>query len=683
MIQKFDRNDRRILKFPAVHPCEDISPATLLQSLINLSYNICGYQSKIFASQRKNAREIFRQVSILLMFFEDIQERRPNVLDSVVLSLSELHSTFQKIQFLMEDCTREDARIWILMKAHFVSNQFQDLIRAIATALDVLPLRSIDVSNEVKELVELLSKQARKVKMELDEEDENALKRVILILNQFENKFEPERCLIKKILDYLDIRTWTDCHREIKFLDEEISMEYSKSDAREVPLLSSLVGFLNYCRAVLFEDCDFRYVDQSEVKSNLEMLSCLNLEDFRCPISFELMTDPVIIPTGQTYDRASIQKWLKSGNLSCPKTGEKLTSTDLVPNTSLRNLIQQFCAEYGISLSKSRMKNRDISRTISPGSPSYAEAMKFLAEFLDRRLYWGSSYQKNKAAYEIRLLTKSNIFNRSCLIETGTILPLVKLLTSTDPSTQENVISALLKLSKDSTGKKEIIENRGLKFIVGLLKDGLKLETRQIAAATIFYLSSDNEYRKLIGEQRETIPSLLDIIKEGTTCGKKNAVVAIFGLLLDQKNRQSVLEAGTVPLLVELLVSSSDKVELKTDTLAVLATLADGIDGSIAIMQASGLPSIMKLLQSITSPAGKEYCVSILHSLCINCGVDVASVLAKDESLMSALYALLTEGTSHASKKAHLLIRILHKFCETSSSRLIRGVRQEQFVDVR
>lgn len=683
MIQKFDRNDRRILKFPAVHPCEDISPATLLQSLINLSYNICSYQSKFFASQRKNAREIFRQVSILLMFFEDIQERRPNVLDSVVLSLSELHSTFQKIQFLMEDCTREDARIWILMKAHFVSNQFQDLIRAIATALDVLPLRSIHVSNEVKELVELLSRQARKVKMELDEEDENALKRVILILNQFENKFEPEPCLIKKILDYLDIRTWTDCHREIKFLDEEISMEYSKSDAREVPLLSSLVGFLNYCRAVLFEDCDFRYVDQSEVKSNLEMLSCLNLEDFRCPISFELMTDPVIIPTGQTYDRASIQKWLKSGNLSCPKTGEMLTSTELVPNTSLRNLIQQFCAEYGISLYKSRMKNRDISRTISPGSPSYAEAMKFLAEFLDRRLYWGSSYQKNKAAYEIRLLTKSNIFNRSCLIETGTILPLVKLLTSTDPSTQENVISALLKLSKDSSGKKEIIENRGLKFIVGLLKDGLKLETRQIAAATIFYLSSDNEYRKLIGEQRETIPSLLDIIKEGTTCGKKNAVVAIFGILLDQKNRQTVLEAGTVPLLVELLVSSSDKVELKTDTLAVLATLADSIDGSIAIMQASGLPSIMKLLQSITSPAGKEYCVSILHSLCINCGVDVASVLAKDESLMSALYALLTEGTSHASKKAHLLIRILHKFCETSSSRLIRGVRHEQFVDVR
>ncbi|KAL2492732.1 U-box domain-containing protein 18 [Abeliophyllum distichum] len=683
MIQKFDRNDRRILKFPAVHPCEGISPATLLESLINLSHEICSYQSKFFATQRKNAREMFRQISILSMFFEDIREHVPNLLDSAVLCFSELHLTFQKIQFLLEDCTCEGARIWILMKAYFVSNQFRDLIRAVATALDVLPLGSIDVSSETKELVELLSKQARKVKMELDAEDENAMKRVILILNQFENKFEPEPCLIKKIVDYLDIRTWADCHREIKFLDKEITLEFLKSDAREVPLLSSLVGFLNYCRAVLFEDCDFGDVDQSEVKTNLEMLTCLNPKDFQCPISLELMTDPVTISTGQTYDRASIQKWLKSGNFICPKTQEMLTSTELVPNTSLRNVIQQFCAEYGISLSKSRTKNRDISRTISPGSPSYAEAMKFVSKFLVSRLYSGSGYQKNKAAYEIRLLTKSNIFNRSCLIEAGTISPLVKLLTSTDPSTQENAISALLKLSKHSTGQKGIIQNGGLKFILGLVKDGLKLETRQIAVATVFYLSSVDEYRKLIGDQRETIPSLLEIIKEGTTCGKKNAVVAIFGLLLYKKNHQRVLEAGTVPLLLELLVSSSDRSQLKTDTLAVLATLAESINGSIAIMQASGLTLIVKFLQSITSKAGKEYCVSILHSLCINCGVDVVSVLAKDEPLMSALYALLTEGTSHASRKARSLIKILQKFCEASSSRLIREVRQEQFVDVR
>lgn len=682
MIGKFDRNDRRILKSPAVHPCEGISPATLLESLITLSHVICNYQSRFFASQRKNARETIRQISILSIFFEEIRDHVPSMSDSIVLCLSELHLTFQKIQFLLEDCTREGAKILILMKSHFVATQFRALIRSVATALDVLPLNSIEVSCEIKELVEMLSKQARKAKMEIDPEDESAMKRVILVLNQFENKFEPDPFMIRRILGHLDIKTWAECHREIRFLDEEIRAEYLDDDEREVPLLSSLLGLLSYCRGVLFQDYDVRLIDQTDGRSsNLEVLSCLNPEDFRCPISLELMTDPVTVSTGQTYDRVSIQKWLKSGNFVCPKTGERLTSIELVPNTSLRKLIQQFCAEYGVSLAKSMKNNRDISRTILPGSPANAQAIKFLSEFLTLCLGYGTDHQKNKGAYEIRLLAKSNLFNRSCLIESGSVPPLLELLDSTDPEMQENAISALLKLSKQPRGQKSIIENGGLNSILEVLKNGMKSESRQIAAATIFYLSSIHQNRKMIGEHSEAIRSLLELIKQGTPCGKKNSVVAIFALLFYHRNRQRALAAGAVPILLGLL-ESSDRVELKPDTLAVLSTLADSVDGSMEILQASALPLILRLLHSIETRAGKEYCVSILHSLCLNCGADAVAVLAKDASLMSTLYSLLTEGTSHAGRKARSLIKILQKFCETRSSHLIREVRQEQFVNV-
>ncbi|KAK4437189.1 U-box domain-containing protein 19 [Sesamum alatum] len=682
MIQKFDRNDRRILKFPAVHPCEGISPATLLESLIALSHAICNYQFRFFATQRRKARETIRQILILSVFFEEIRDHGRSLPDSVVLCLSELHLTFQKIQFLLEDCAREGGRILILMKSHFVATQFRALIRAVATALDVLPLSSIEVPSETKELVEMLSKQVRKAKMEIDPEDETAMKRVILVLNQFENRLEPDPFMIRRILGHLDIKTWAECHREIRFLDEEIRAEYLDGNEREVPLLSSLVGLLSYCRAVLFEDCDFGVIDQSEGRnSNFEVLTCLNPEDFRCPISLELMTDPVTVSTGQTYDRVSIQKWLRSGNLVCPKTGEKLTSTEMVPNTSLKKLIQQFCAEYGISLAKSSKKNHDISRTILPGSPANAQAIRFLSEFLTLSLGYGTDYQKNKAAYEIRLLAKSNLFNRSCLIESGSVPPLLELLGSTDPGTQENATSALLKLSKQPRGQKAIIENRGLSSVLAVLQNGMKLESRQIAAATVFYLSSVHEHRKMIGENGKTIPALLELIKEGTPCGKKNSVVALFALLFYHRNRQRAIAAGAVPALLGLL-ESSDRVELKTDALAVLSTLADSVDGSMDILQASALPLILRLLQSIDSRAGKEHCVSILHSLCLNCGADVVSILAADASLMSTLYSLLTEGTSHAGRKARSLIKILQKFCETRSSRLVKDACQEQFVNV-
>ncbi|PPD92300.1 hypothetical protein GOBAR_DD10768 [Gossypium barbadense] len=43
-------------------------------------------------------------------------------------------------------------------------------------------------------------------------------------------------------------------------------------------------------------------------------------DDFRCPISLEIMSDPVILPSGHTFDRVSIQRWLDSGHRACPIT---------------------------------------------------------------------------------------------------------------------------------------------------------------------------------------------------------------------------------------------------------------------------------------------------------------------------------------------------------------------------
>ncbi|EEF52025.1 U-box domain-containing protein 19 [Ricinus communis] len=681
MIQRLNQNDRRILTFPAVHPSEGISPVTLLDSLITLSQNICNHQSSFFPTQKRNARQAIRQIGILLIFFEEIKELRLLMSESIVLCFSEIHHIFQKVHFLLQDCTCEAARLWILMKSQFVATQFHVLTRAIAAALDVLPLNSIDVSDEVKELVELVARQARKATFELDPEDEWASKQVLLVLNYFEKGIEPELNVMKRVLDYLEIRSWSGCAKEMKLLEDEISFQCSDCDEREVPFLSSLLGFMSYCRGVIFETVDHRINDQSDIKCNMETLSCLNPEDFRCPISLELMTDPVTVSTGQTYDRSSIEKWLKAGNMTCPKTGEKLKSSELVPNATLRKLIQKFCADNGISLSKSGSITRDITRTIVPGSLAAAEAIKLLSRFLARRLVFGPNEKKNKAAYEIRLLTKLNIYNRVCLIEAGTVLPLINLLSSSDRSSQENAIGALLKLSKHTSGKVVIIESGGLKPILAVLKSGLSFEAKQTAAATIFYLASVKRHRKLIGEMPETVPALVELIKHRPTCGKKNAVAAIFALLLNPGNHQKVLASGTVPLLVDT-ICSSDKDELIADSLAVLAALAENVDGALAILKTSALSLITRLLQSFPSRAGKEYCVSVLLSLSKHGGAQVIEVLAKDPVLMSSLYSLLTDGTSQAGSKARSLMRIMHKFRETSSSGSVAAAPCERPVHV-
>ncbi|XWS68983.1 hypothetical protein CRYUN_Cryun04dG0140700 [Craigia yunnanensis] len=682
MIQKSNGSSRRILTYPAIHPCDSISPVTLLNSLIDLGRDICSYKSKFFSSNKRNTRKTFRHITNLLLF---LQEIRNATLDTpnLILSLSELHLTFQKLRYLLEDCTRDGARVWMLVNSNRVANQFRIVIRDMETGLDVFPLSSVDVSDEAKELVELIIRQARKATFESDPEDKKAVKDLMRILNHFEEGTSPDPVKIKRILHHLGIHKGSDCNKEVKFLDSEIEVEFSnRENKRELELLSSVMGFMSYCRCVIFDSVDFESQHLNGQCNSSKALEGINGDDLKCPISLEMMSDPVTLSTGHTYDRCSILKWFSSGNATCPKTGEKLTSTELVPNLVLKGMIQQYCAKHGVAVFVSSRKNRNISRTVMAGSLAGEGAVKMLAGFLVNKLVNGSIEEMNKAAFEIRVLTKTSIFNRSCLVESGTVPYLLRLLLSKDSNTQENSIAALLNLSKHSKSKGVMVENEGLDSIVHVLRKGLKIETQQHAAATLFYLASVEENRILIGENPEAIPGLVEMVKNGNDRCKRNALVAIFGLLVHPGNHWRVLAAGAVPLLLNLL-KESEREDLVTDSLAVLATLAEKVDGTVAILRRGALQLLVGILNTSTSRTGKEYCVSLLLALCENGGLDVVARLVKSPSLMESLYSQLSEGTSRASKKASAIIRILHEFYENSSSASETPVfPRERFVHV-
>ncbi|KAJ4825886.1 hypothetical protein Tsubulata_016102 [Turnera subulata] len=72
---------------------------------------------------------------------------------------------------------------------------------------------------------------------------------------------------------------------------------------------------------------------------------------FRCPLSLELMLDPVIVASGQTYDRVSIQRWLDQGMTVCPKTRQILSHTNLIPNYTVKAMIANWCHENNIKVS--------------------------------------------------------------------------------------------------------------------------------------------------------------------------------------------------------------------------------------------------------------------------------------------------------------------------------------------
>lgn len=72
--------------------------------------------------------------------------------------------------------------------------------------------------------------------------------------------------------------------------------------------------------------------------------------DFCCPLSLELMTDPVIVASGQTYERAFIKNWIALGLTVCPKTHQTLAHTNLIPNYTVKALIANWCESNNVKL---------------------------------------------------------------------------------------------------------------------------------------------------------------------------------------------------------------------------------------------------------------------------------------------------------------------------------------------
>ncbi|KAG8264661.1 hypothetical protein J6590_008596 [Homalodisca vitripennis] len=61
-----------------------------------------------------------------------------------------------------------------------------------------------------------------------------------------------------------------------------------------------------------------------------------------CPITQQVMIDPVICEDGFTYEHDAIRAWMVNGRNTSPITNVPLSSTLVVPNTALRAEIKQF-----------------------------------------------------------------------------------------------------------------------------------------------------------------------------------------------------------------------------------------------------------------------------------------------------------------------------------------------------
>ncbi|GAB4836416.1 U-box domain-containing protein 14 [Ancistrocladus abbreviatus] len=593
----------------------------------------CKNTSKIMYSN------LMRRVKLLSPLFEELTERDDELGVAEIQALESLSVALDSAKELLQ-WVNETSKLYQVVHRDIVSLKFLKTTEQIEEALSKMPYNQLDLSEEVREQIELVHAQFRRLKWKGECRDPQ-LEMDMAIMQE---EAEPDAAVLRRLSDNLHLKTIDDLRKESRAFHEMV-VTTGADLGNSFETLTYLFKKLNdYLLSVIPEKdtCD---VEKETIKHRSPVIP----DDFRCPISLELMKDPVIVSTGQTYERSCIQKWLDAGHKTCPKTQQTLLHTALTPNYVLKSLITLWCENNGVELPK----KQGNCRNKRSGSSSLDCDQAAINELL-RKLKHGNIEEQRAAAGELRLLAKRNADNRVCIAEAGAIPLLVELLSSPDSRAQEHAVTALLNLSIHETNKSIIVDAGAVSYIVEVLKYG-SVEARENAAATLFSLSVVDENKVAIGAAG-AIPALIDLLCEGTPRGKKDAATAIFNLSIYQGNKVRAVRAGIVPPLMGLLKDPGGG--MVDEALAILAILASHPEGKIAIGQVEPIPILLEIIRT-GSPRNRENAAAVLWSLCMGDArhLTVARKLGAGEVLRE----LSENGTDRAKRKAGSLLELLQR----------------------
>ncbi|XP_030450965.1 U-box domain-containing protein 14 [Syzygium oleosum] len=518
--------------------------------------------------------------------------------------------------------------------------KFHQLTGQIEAALSMIPYERLDISEEVREQIELVHAQFKRANGIMDSPD----LQLVMDLDIAQKEKEPDLAVLKRLSEKLQLKTLNDLKKESLAIHELVI----SSGGEPANYFEKMASLLKKLRTSVIRENPEVDTFESE-KGSMKHRSPVIPDDFRCPISLELMKDPVIVSTGQTYERLCIQRWLDAGHKTCPKTQQTLLHTALTPNYVLKSLIALWCESNGVELPEKQGKGRS-KRSGRVASECDRAAIDALLE----KLANGNPEQQRGAAGELRLLAKRNADNRVCIAEAGAIPLLVDLLSSPDSRTQEHAVTALLNLSINESNKGTIVNAGAISDIVDVLKNG-SMEARENAAATLFSLSVIDENKVAIGAAG-AIPALIRLLCEGTPRGKKDAATAIFNLSIYQGNKARAIKAGIVGPLMRLLKDAGGG--MVDEALAILAILASHLEGRTAISQAEPIPVLVEVIRT-GSPRNRENAAAVLWSLCSG---DVEQLkFAKDLGAEEVLKELMESGTDRAKRKAGTLLELIQR----------------------
>ncbi|KAL4295565.1 hypothetical protein GQ457_12G028020 [Hibiscus cannabinus] len=545
---------------------------------------------------------------------------------------------------------RKRSKIFVLINCKSLSSSLQQHSSAIASWLALIQSSLSDDLPDLRKKISDLSLDMKQSHFTVTENEERVHR---TLQREGEGRQTSKAVQSAIIMDLarclgVDSDNYSELINQVKLLKTDLTNSTSVSSRRILVSLETILDNWSVIpgMSTLSVDCDFE-----------EEAHILPFKNFLCPLTKEVMKEPVVLESSQTYERRAIEYWFErclddGREPTCPVTGQVLKSLELKPNIGLAGAIEEWVnrnIEIQMKgaveqLSKDSMEVEGVERVldvvykISEEHPSNrfrvrnAGVVAMIVRLLKNCSHSIGTVLRGKALMALLSMAKDEE-SKKIMLDEGITRLAVHSLTGSSEKEREHAVKLLLEFSSDESYCTRIASEKGALVLLSSMAGNLEhpalanlaeemLTQMERAEDSVQHLAAAGRFEPLLSRLREGPGDI------------KIEMASILGRMTLTNNSKEQIARQCAQTLVELL----SKPEGRTSSLLALNNLS-GLDDNVTILvDCAVLPALVAILfqDKGASPEWKELAASIIANIVSNPGRwELASIDRKGNSMQS------------------------------------------------
>ncbi|KAJ8437943.1 hypothetical protein Cgig2_031459 [Carnegiea gigantea] len=478
----------------------------------------------------------------------------------------------------------------------------------------------------------------------------------------------------------IDPSNHTELSKHVKFLKNDLARSNSVSERWILISLERIVDSLSVRSNISALDLGFDVEDDSQI---------LPFKNFLCPLTKEVMKEPVVLESSQTYEQTAIEYWfqrcLEDGrDPTCPVTGQILSSLERKPNIGLAGAIEEWVnrnIEIQINLSVKYLREDPpmldhVERVminiykISERHPSSrykirnADVVVLIITLLKNYSKNISSILKTKAFMALLSMAKDEDSKKTMLGEGITKLAINSLAGNSEEE-KENALKLLLEFSRDEAYRAKIASEKGAFLLLSSVAENLEHPAlSHLAEDVLKHLEMVDENVEHLAAAGRFEP-LLSRLCEGSDSVQIEMASLLGKMTLTSRNKEK-LARQTAEVLAEML----HKTEGRRASLLALHNLSSLDDNATILVESSVLQAVTDIILKSQDASSEqmELAAAIIANIVSNPGHWELAAIDKEGHSMHSSFATLHLMQLLSQVTPQCQVSVLQILCGIASS---------------